>query len=116
MVNQVVKGQELKFRERRVRLRGKMLPSCKGCEREIAAQNWLDASRGQVIIAGAQCLPAMDAGEIMCHPNARVPKNDTATGTSTRKGRLIAHLSFQPINADVAELVLSQRWIGSRVI
>ena len=101
MVNQVVKGQALKFRERRVRFRGKMLPSCKGYEREIAAQNWLDASRGQVIIAGPQCLPAMDAGEIMCHPNARVPKNDTATGTPTGKGRLIAHLSFQPIKADV---------------
>ena len=101
MVNQVVKGQSLKFRERRVRFRGKMLPSCKGYEREIAAQNWLDASRGQVIIAGPECLPAMDAGEIMCHPNARVPKNDTATGIATGKGRLIAHLSFQPIKADV---------------
>ena len=43
----------------------------------------------------------MDAGEIMCHPNARVPKNDTATGVATGKGRLIAHLSFQPIKADV---------------
>ena len=32
MVNQVVKGQALKFRERRVRFRGKMLPSCKGYE------------------------------------------------------------------------------------
>jgi hypothetical protein len=37
MVTQVVKGQSLKFRERRVRFRGKMLPSCKGYEREIAA-------------------------------------------------------------------------------
>ena len=101
MVTQVVKGQSLKFRERRVRFRGKMLPSCKGYEREIAAQNWLDASRGQVVIAGPECLPAMDAGEIMCHPNARVPKNDTATGVATGKGRLIAHLSFQPIKADV---------------
>jgi hypothetical protein len=94
MVTQVVKGQSLKFRERRVRFRGKMLPSCKGYEREIAAQNWLDASRGQVVIAGPECLPAMDAGEIMCHPNARVPKNDTATGVATGKGRLIAHLSL----------------------
>ena len=101
MVAQVVKGQSLKFRERRVRFRGKNLPSCKGYEREIAAQNWLDASRGQVVIAGPECLPAMDAGEIMCHPNARVPKNDTATGVATGKGRLIAHLSFQPIKADV---------------
>ena len=101
MVTQVVKGQSLKFRERRVRFRGKMLPSCKGYEREIAAQNWLDASRGQVVIAGPECLPAMDAGEIVCHLNARVPKNDTATGVATGKGRLIAHLSFQPIKADV---------------
>ena len=101
MVAQVVKGQALKFREQRVRFRGRMLPSCKGYEREIAAQNWLDASRGQVVITGPECLPAMDAGEIMCHPNARVPKNDTATGVATGKGRLIAHLSFQPIKADV---------------
>ena len=101
MVEQVVKGQALNFRERRVRFRGKNLPSCKGFEREIAAQNWVDASRGQVVIAGPECLPAMDAGEIMCHPNARVPKNDTATGEPTGKGRLIAHLSFQPIKADV---------------
>ena len=47
------------------------------------------------MIAGPECLPAMDAGEIMCHPNARVPKNDTATGEPTGKGRLIA------IKADV---------------
>ena len=89
-----MKGQALNFRERRVRFRGKMLPSCKGFEREIAAQNWVDASRGQVVIAGPECLPAMDAGEIMCHPNARVPKNDTATGEPTGKGRLIAQFSF----------------------
>ena len=38
MVNQVVKVQALKFRERRVRFRGKMLPSCNGYEKEIAAQ------------------------------------------------------------------------------
>ena len=39
MVTQVLKGQSLKFRERRVTFRGKMFPSCKGYEREIAAQN-----------------------------------------------------------------------------
>ena len=46
-------------------------------------------------------MPAMDAGELLCHPNAGVPKNDTATGVATGKGRLIAHLSLQPIIADV---------------
>jgi hypothetical protein len=48
----------------------------------------------------------MDAGEIMCHPNARVPKNDTATGEPTGKGRLITHLSFQPIKADVLKWLI----------
>ena len=105
MVTQVVKSQSLEFRERRVRFRGKLLPSCKGYEKEIAAQNWLDASRGQVVIAGPECLLAMGAGEIMCHPNARVPQNDTTTGVATGNGMLITHLSFQPIKADVLKLL-----------
>jgi hypothetical protein len=39
----------------------------------------------------------MDKGDIQCHPTGRVPKSDTATGLPTSKGRLIAHLSFQPV-------------------
>ena len=100
MVEQVVNGQSLKFRERRVRLRGKMLPSCKGFERSIAAQNWVDAGRRQTIIGGPETLPAMAEGESMCHPNGRVEKRNTATGEPTGKGRLIAQLSFQHVKCD----------------
>ena len=61
----------------------------------------MGASRGQVVIVGPECLPTMDAGENVCHPNARVPKNDATTGEPTGKRRLIANSSFQPIKADV---------------
>jgi hypothetical protein len=101
MARQVLEGQSLVFREKRVRFRGKMLPSAKGYEREIAAQCWTDASRKQSIIGDPGTLPAMDKGKIQCHPTGRVPKSDTSTGLATSKGRLIAHLSFQPITHGV---------------
>ena len=47
----------------------------------------------------------MDVGDITCHSNARVPKNDTATGVATGKGSLIAHHFFQPIKADLLKLL-----------
>jgi hypothetical protein len=101
MVHQVIHGQALVFREKRIRFRGKMLPSAKGYEREIAGQCWTDAARKQSIIGDPGTLPAMEKGKIQCHPTGRVPKSDTATGVATSKGRLIAHLSFQPVVHDV---------------
>ena len=97
MLEQVTSGQVLKFREPRSRVRGKMLPSAQAHLREIAAQHWVDASRGHGVIFSPRTLALMTVARVMCYPIARVPKHSTSTGLATGKGRVIAHLSYRPV-------------------